>query len=40
MFDVIKFVTFANKGTRMPNYGDPKYWNKRYKEQAKTMFDW
>lgn len=24
----------------MPNYGDPKYWDKRYAENAGTMFDW
>ena len=24
----------------MPNYGDPEYWNKRYKDQANTVFDW
>ncbi len=24
----------------MPNYGDPTYWNKRYKEQEGTTFDW
>jgi hypothetical protein len=24
----------------MPNYGDPMYWNKRYKEQAGTTYDW
>jgi len=24
----------------MPNYGDPKYWDKRYKEQENSVFDW
>ena len=24
----------------MPNYGDPKYWDKRYAKNAGTMFDW
>lgn len=24
----------------MPNYGDPKYWDKRYAENRGTMFDW
>lgn len=24
----------------MPNYGDPKYWDDRYKTQAKKTFDW
>jgi SAM-dependent methyltransferase len=24
----------------MPNYGDPKYWDKRYAENAGSMFDW
>ena len=24
----------------MPNYGDPKYWDKRYKEQENATFDW
>jgi len=24
----------------MPNYGDPKYWETRYKEQKETTFDW
>ncbi len=24
----------------MPNYGNPKYWDERYKEQQNTMFDW
>jgi len=24
----------------MPNYGDPKYWDKRYKEQENGTFDW
>lgn len=24
----------------MPNYGDPKYWDKRYKENEGTIFDW
>ncbi len=24
----------------MPNYGDPKYWDKRYSDNAGTMFDW
>lgn len=24
----------------MPNYGDIAYWNKRYKEQAGTTYDW
>lgn len=24
----------------MPNYGDPKYWDERYKNQNKTTFDW
>ena len=24
----------------MPNYGDPKYWEKRYKNQTGTCFDW
>ena|SRR3990167_4015516 len=24
----------------MPNYGDPKYWEKRYKNQEGTFFDW
>jgi SAM-dependent methyltransferase len=24
----------------MPNYGDPKYWDKRYTENAGTIFDW
>lgn len=24
----------------MPNYGDPKYWDKRYKDQEDTTFDW
>jgi hypothetical protein len=24
----------------MPNYGDPKYWDKRYRNNEGTMFDW
>ena len=24
----------------MPNYGDPKYWEKRYEKQRDTTFDW
>jgi hypothetical protein len=24
----------------MPKYGDPKYWDQRYSEQAGKMFDW
>eukprot|EP00344_Euplotes_crassus_P005101 CAMPEP_0196999378 /NCGR_PEP_ID=MMETSP1380-20130617/4579_1 /TAXON_ID=5936 /ORGANISM="Euplotes crassus, Strain CT5" /LENGTH=49 /DNA_ID=CAMNT_0042416291 /DNA_START=30 /DNA_END=179 /DNA_ORIENTATION=+ len=24
----------------MPSYGDPKYWDKRYKDQEDTTFDW
>jgi 2-polyprenyl-3-methyl-5-hydroxy-6-metoxy-1,4-benzoquinol methylase len=24
----------------MPNYGDPRYWDKRYREHAGTVFDW
>lgn len=24
----------------MPNYGDPKYWDKRYRDQEDTTFDW
>ena len=24
----------------MPNYGDPKYWDKRYKKQMDSYFDW
>jgi SAM-dependent methyltransferase len=24
----------------MPNYGDPKYWDKRYEDQEDTTFDW
>ena len=24
----------------MPNYGDPKYWDKRYKDQQNSTFDW
>ncbi len=24
----------------MPNYGDPKYWDKRYTENAGSIFDW
>jgi len=24
----------------MPNYGDPKYWDDRYKSQNKSTFDW
>ena len=24
----------------MPNYGDPKYWEERYKTQKGTTFDW
>lgn len=24
----------------MPNYGDPKYWDKRYSENDGSMFDW
>jgi hypothetical protein len=24
----------------MPNYGDPKYWDKRYKENEGSIFDW
>jgi len=25
----------------MPNYGDPKYWEKRYEEQGElSTFDW
>jgi len=24
----------------MPNYGDPKYWDKRYLENAGSVFDW
>jgi hypothetical protein len=24
----------------MPNYGEIDYWNKRYKEQSGTTFDW
>lgn len=24
----------------MPNYGDPKYWDKRYEKQSGGTFDW
>jgi hypothetical protein len=24
----------------MPNYGDPKYWDKRYIDNEGSMFDW
>ena len=24
----------------MPNYGNPKYWDDRYKQQRFTTFDW
>jgi len=24
----------------MPNYGDPKYWDKRYTDNEGTIFDW
>lgn len=24
----------------MPNYGDPKYWDKRYRNNSGSMFDW
>lgn len=24
----------------MPNYGDPRYWEERYKSQNKSTFDW
>ena len=24
----------------MPNYGDPKYWDKRYSDNQGNMFDW
>lgn len=24
----------------MPNYGDPQYWEERYKTQPNTTFDW
>lgn len=24
----------------MPNYGDPKYWDKRYTEHVGSTFDW
>ena len=24
----------------MPNYGDPKYWDKRYSDNEGTIFDW
>ncbi len=24
----------------MPNYGDPRYWDERYKQQNQTTFDW
>lgn len=24
----------------MPNYGDPKYWDRRYAQSAGQMFDW
>lgn len=24
----------------MPNYGDPKYWDKRYSDNEGSMFDW
>jgi 2-polyprenyl-3-methyl-5-hydroxy-6-metoxy-1,4-benzoquinol methylase len=24
----------------MPNYGDPKYWDKRYKQHEGSTFDW
>ncbi len=24
----------------MPNYGDPKYWEERYKAQSEATFDW
>ncbi len=24
----------------MPNYGDPKYWDERYKDNENTTFDW
>jgi len=24
----------------MPNYGDTKYWNKRYKKQKDAVFEW
>ena len=24
----------------MPNYGDPKYWEERYKSQKGIVFDW
>ena len=26
--------------TSMPNYGDNKYWDKRYTEQSNVTFDW
>jgi hypothetical protein len=24
----------------MPNYGDPKYWDDRYRDHEGTTFDW
>lgn len=24
----------------MPNYGDPSYWEERYKNQKESLFDW
>jgi 2-polyprenyl-3-methyl-5-hydroxy-6-metoxy-1,4-benzoquinol methylase len=24
----------------MPNYGDPKYWDERYKSELESTFDW
>ena len=24
----------------MPNYGNPKYWDRRYSQKVGTMFDW
>lgn len=24
----------------MPNYGDPRYWDKRYSDNEGAMFDW
>ena len=39
-----KFILFfkPNKALiiKMPNYGDQKYWEERYKEQEGTTYDW
>ena len=38
-FFIQKIHFFIGK-KRMPNYGDPIYWNERYANCKGTMFDW